>query len=79
MLLLMQSLKLRKLGNSVGVVLPQKLLNSMQLKEGDTIHVTESSEQSFRVSKYDPQFASVVQRAESIMERYPNALKELAK
>ena len=75
----MQNLKLRKLGNSVGVVLPQKLLNSMQLKEGDTIHVTESSDQSIRLSRFDPEFATTVQHAESIMDRYPNALKELAK
>lgn len=74
-----KNLKLRKFGNSVGVVFPKELLNSMQLKEGDTIHVMDSTDQSFRISKFDPQFASMIGKAESVIERYPNALKELAK
>ena len=74
-----KNLKLRKFGNSVGVVFPKELLSSMQLKEGDTIHVMDSTDQSFRISKFDPKFASMIDKAESVIERYPNALKELAK
>ena len=44
-------LKLRKVGNSVGVVLPKEALAHLKVEEGDTLSVTEGPEGSLRVSK----------------------------
>ena len=51
----MVALKLRKIGNSVGVVLPREVLARMQLTEGDTIFLTDSPD-GYRITPYDPKF-----------------------
>ncbi len=73
------ALKLRKIGNSVGVLLSREVLNSLQVKEGDSIYLTETEDFGYRLTKFDPEFADKLQRADNIMNRYPDALKELAK
>lgn len=40
----MATLKLRAIGNSVGVVLPKELLARLNLAEGDSLQVVESQE-----------------------------------
>ena len=37
-------LKLRKVGNSVGVVLPKEVLTHLNVEEGDTVCVTDAAE-----------------------------------
>jgi putative addiction module antidote len=37
-------LKLRKIGNSVGVVLPKEALTHLKVAEGDTLTLTETSD-----------------------------------
>lgn len=38
----MVALKLRKVGNSVGVIFPQTTLDALHVGEGDTLFLTES-------------------------------------
>ena len=38
------ALQVRKIGNSVGVILPKELLARLRLKEGDVLHVVEQTE-----------------------------------
>ena len=72
-------LKLRKIGNSVGVVIPKEALNKMDSKEGDTLILSESSDGSFRVTPDKESFAEQMAVAEDIANRYRNTLNELAK
>jgi putative addiction module antidote len=72
-------LKLRKIGNSLGVVLPKEALAHLQVEEGDTINVTDAADGTLRVSAHDPEFARQMDAAKSVMRRYRNALRELAK
>lgn len=74
----MVHLTVRKIGNSLGVILPIEALNGLKCKEGDTLTLTDSPE-GFRLTAYAPDFASRMQAAEAIMGRYRNALRELAK
>lgn len=74
----MVSLKLRKIGNSVGVVLPQDVLARMQLAEGDTIFLTDAAD-GYRVTPYDPVFEQQMTAARRIMKKRRNVLRELAK
>lgn len=72
-------LKLRKIGNSVGVVLPKEALARLKSGEGDTLVLTESPDGGFRVTPDKNDFAQQMEVAESIARRYRNALRELAK
>jgi putative addiction module antidote len=71
--------KVRKIGNSLGIVLPKEALQALKVKEGDTLFLTESSECSLRLTPNHPGFDEVMKIAELGMNRYRNALRELAK
>ena len=75
-------LKLRKVGNSVGVVLPKEALARLNVEEGDTITLTDTPEGGLRVTPATAgreQFADQMKAAESVIRRYRNTLRELAK
>ena len=72
-------LKLRKIGNSVGVVLPKEVLSHLKVGEGDTICVTESVDGSLRVGPSNDAFKKQMAAAEDVINRYRNTLRELAK
>ncbi|GJL94747.1 MAG: transcriptional regulator [Hyphococcus sp.] len=70
-------LKLRKVGNSVGVVLPKEMLALLNAKEGDDISVTETPN-GIQLNKPDTEFEDHMKKVEKIMERYPNTLRALS-
>jgi putative addiction module antidote len=72
-------LKLRKVGNSLGVVLPKEALARLNAGEGDTLVFTEAPDGGFRVTPDRNDFAQQMALAEDIANRYRNALRELAK
>jgi len=72
-------LKIRKVGNSVGVVLPKEALARLNAGEGDTLVFTETPDGGFRVTPDKNDFAHQMAVAEDIANRYRNALRELAK
>lgn len=72
-------LKLRRIGNSVGVVLPKEALAHLKASEGDVLFLTESTDGAFRLTASDPAFADKMAVAEGLSRRYRNALRELAK
>ena len=71
--------KVRKIGNSLGVVLPKEALQQLNAEEGTILYFTESPESSLRVTPERPGFEQFMQVAEKGMQRYRNALRELAK
>lgn len=71
--------RIRKIGNSYGIILPKEALQQMKVKEGDAVYLTEAPDHSIRVGASDAQFESAMQIAERCMRRYRNALRELAK
>jgi putative addiction module antidote len=71
-------LKLRKVGNSVGVVLPKQALAHLKAGEGDTVCVTEAADGSLRLSA-NPEVARQMAVVKDVMHRYRNTLRELAK
>jgi len=75
---IVQPLKLTRVGNSVGVVLPKETLAKLNLEVGDSIYLTESPD-GFRLTPYDPEFAHQFAAAEKVMKRRRLALRELAK
>jgi len=71
-------LKVRRVGNSLGVVLPKEALTRLNVDKGDQLYITEAPD-GFRITAADPEFAKQMQAAEKGMKRYRNALRELAK
>ena len=74
----MVTLKIRKIGNSLGVVLPKEVLAKLRAEEGDEVHFTESPE-GFRLTPYDAEFERQMEMAERVMRKHRDALHELAK
>jgi len=74
----MMALKLRKVGNSVGVILPQTALDALHVDEGDTVFLTTSAE-GYRLTPYSPEFEAQMSVARKIMKKRKNALRELAR
>ncbi len=71
-------LKLRKIGNSVGVVLPKEALAHLKAEEGDSVLLTETP-RGFEVTATNPEFARTMAVFEDLSRRYRNTLRELAK
>jgi putative addiction module antidote len=72
-------LKLRKVGNSVGLVLPKEVLAHLDVDEGDTICITEAADGSVRLAPASAEFTRQMETAKDIIKRYRNTLRELAK
>jgi len=75
----MVELKVRKIGNAQGVILPKEVLNRLHVEEGDKLFLTEAPDGSYRITPYDPEFEKQMTLAKGIMGRYRNTLRELAK
>jgi putative addiction module antidote len=75
----MVELKVRKFGNSLGVVLPKDVINRLQTKDGAPLFLIEAPDGSYRLTPYDPVFEKKMAKAEDIIGRYRNALHVLAK
>jgi putative addiction module antidote len=72
-------LKLRKVGNSVGVVLPKDVLTHLKVHEGDTVCVTDATDGSIRVAATTAEFTRQMEAAKGVVQRYRRTLRELAK
>jgi len=71
-------LKLRRIGNSVGLVLPKEVLAHLRVAEGDLVTVT-AAQDGVRLTAGNPEFGETMAVFESLNRRYRNALRELAK
>jgi len=74
----MVRMTVRKIGNSLGVILPAEATAALHVAEGDKLFLTQSPE-GFRLTPYDPAFERQMKIAAKGMKRYRNALRELAK
>jgi putative addiction module antidote len=72
-------LKIRKIGNSLGVLLPKEAIARLNASEGDTLVLTETPDGGFRVTPDRNGFGKQMRIFEDISRRYQNALRELAK
>jgi putative addiction module antidote len=74
----MVALKLRDIGNSLGVTLPKEALARLKVGKGDTLYLTEAPD-GYRLTPYDPEFEAQMDAARRIMKERRNVLRELAK
>lgn len=72
------SLKITKIGNSLGVVLPKELLAKLRAGLGDMLYASETPE-GIRITAANPEFAAKMALAEQIMREDRDILRVLAK
>jgi putative addiction module antidote len=72
------ALKITKIGNSAGVVLPKELLSRLRAGVGDTLYVSETPD-GIRITAADPSFEAKLALAEQIMREDRDILRVLAK
>ncbi|WP_342361173.1 AbrB/MazE/SpoVT family DNA-binding domain-containing protein [Terrarubrum flagellatum] len=72
-------LQVRKIGNSVGLILPKELLARLRLKEGDKLFYVEQPERGLQLSPYDADHAETMRIAREVMDEYQDTFRALAK
>jgi putative addiction module antidote len=74
----MQKLKVVKIGNSLGIILPKKSAERMRIGKGDELTCLDTTS-GIELTPYDPGFEKKLVVARRVARRYRNALRELAK
>ncbi len=69
----------RKIGNSVGILLPKEALVHLNVEEGAALYLTGAPDGSIRMSAGNPDFARKMAVIQKLSRRYRNALRQLAK
>ncbi len=72
------TLTVRKIGNSHGVILPKAELERLGVSEGDKLFVVHTPG-GIRLTPFDPDFADAMEAARDFMRRHRDTLRELAK
>lgn len=75
----MHVLKVRKIGNSLGVLLPKSYLEANHVHEGDTLTGVDTAGSILSLSPNNPDFAHDVELGERMIHRYRDMLAALAK
>ena len=73
------TLKVTRVGNSVGLILPKDLLARLRLSEGDLLHVVEEPERGFKLTPYDPTHERGLEIARKAFKTYAETFRALAK
>lgn len=71
------TLKIRKIGNSSGVILSREILEKLRVTEGDSIIAVETP-RGIELSTYDPKIARQLEVAERVMKEDREVLRKLA-
>jgi putative addiction module antidote len=75
----MLQLKVRKIGNSLGVVLPREAVDCLRARDGDRLFLIEGPNGAYQLTPYNPAFEKKMVKAEDIIGRYRNTLNLLSK
>ena len=72
-----RSLKLTRVGNSTGIVLPRDLLDRLRVGRGDLLYLIETPS-GVELTPYDPELAAQMEAAEAVMREDRDVLRKLA-
>jgi putative addiction module antidote len=72
-------IEIKKIGNSDGLLIPRELMQRLDLKRGQQLHITELPGGGFQALPYDPDFERTMELAEDTMDKYRDTLATLAK
>jgi putative addiction module antidote len=74
----MLALKITKVGNSSGLLLPKEALSRLRVEQGDVVYLTEAPD-GFRLTPYDPDFERQITLMRRVAKKRKKVLRELAK
>jgi putative addiction module antidote len=69
--------KITKIGNSAGIILPKDVLARLRVGQGDSLYVSETPD-GVRLTASNPDFAAKMEMAEAIMREDRDILRVLA-
>jgi putative addiction module antidote len=72
-------LQIRKIGNSLGLILPKELLAQLGFSEGDKLEFVRQPEGALKLQRHDDIHARAMAIARKAMKDYAGTLRELAK
>ena len=72
-------IEIKKIGNSTGFILPRELMQRLDLKQGQLLHIVELAGGGFQALPYDPDFEKTMEIADEVMDEYRDTLSTLAK
>ena len=75
---MMLKLKISKIGNSAGLLLPREALAKLRVEQGDSVFLTETPD-GYRITPYDPEFERQITLARKVMKKRRNVLRALAR
>ncbi|MFM8230163.1 MAG: hypothetical protein ACKOAL_02965 [Chthoniobacterales bacterium] len=70
--------KLCRIGDELAIPLPAEALQHLGAAEGDTLRLSQHGDHAFRLTSAKKDHQRTMQILESCMDRYSNALSELA-
>ncbi len=74
----MHELKITKIGNSAGIILPKEVLARLKLEAGDKVFLTDAPGAA-TITPHNTEFAEQMEIARQIMKERREVLRELAK
>ena len=74
----MLKVKITPVGNSMGILLPKEALAKLKAERGDTLYLVEGPD-GYTLTPYEQDFEEQMEAAGSLIKRYRNTLRELAK
>lgn len=72
-------LQIRKIGNSLGLILPKDLLLQLGFQEGDRLELVRQPEGGVKLQRHEDLHARAMEIARQTMKDYAGTLRELAK
>ncbi len=75
---IMKTLKVQRIGNSLGVILPEEVLEQLGAQEGDEL-VFARAQDAWLVARHSEKFQRAMKYAVEGMDKYHNTLRDLAK
>lgn len=72
------TVRVRKVGNSLGILLTKDVIEVLGVAEGDQLFAVRTPD-GIRLTPYDPDFATAIESTRDYMRRHRDAMHELAK
>lgn len=72
------SLKLTRIGTSIGAIVPKEMLARMKVEKGDTLYAIETAE-GYLITPYDPAIEEQLVAGREFIKEYRDTFKVLAK
>ena len=71
-------IKVRRIGNSLGLILPKEVAEQLRVAEDDSVHYVVDRD-GLHLTPFDPDFDAAMEAFGQTRRKYRNALRALAK